>query len=120
MTDMNEGSICSMTQLGVTESYKLKRQVVVSAIEAAEMILRYVLALFDSLALLTLGLTSTLQCGHYSPCNTEKTGSTLEFNGCKVDRSSIHHSFASYCIIASMSARRVRTRSRFSVVPGEF
>ena len=39
---MNEGSIGSMVQLGVTESYKLKRQVVVSASEAAEMILRYV------------------------------------------------------------------------------
>ena len=117
---MNEGQIGSMRKLGVTESYKLKRQVVVSASEATEMILRYVLAFFDTLDLLTLGLTSALQCGHYSPCNTEKTGSTLEFNGCKVDRSSIYHSFASYCIIASMSARRVRTRSRFSAVTGEF
>ena len=41
-SDMNEGSIGSMVQLGITESYKLKRQVVVSASEAAEMILRYV------------------------------------------------------------------------------
>ena len=39
---MNEGAIGSMTKLGVTESYKLKRQVVISASEAAEMILRYV------------------------------------------------------------------------------
>ncbi len=31
-----------MNRLGVTESYKLKRQVVISASEAAEMILRYV------------------------------------------------------------------------------
>lgn len=31
-----------MTKLGVTESYKLKRQVVVSASEASEMILRCV------------------------------------------------------------------------------
>ena len=38
--DMNEGSIGSMTQLGITESYKLKRQVVLSASEAAEMIIR--------------------------------------------------------------------------------
>ncbi|KAI0759737.1 chaperonin Cpn60/TCP-1 family [Trametes elegans] len=38
--DMNEGKIGSMVQLGVTESYKLKRQVVLSASEAAEMILR--------------------------------------------------------------------------------
>lgn len=30
-----------MIKLGVTESYKLKRQVVLSASEAAEMILRY-------------------------------------------------------------------------------
>lgn len=29
-----------MNELGVTESYKLKRQVVISASEAAEMILR--------------------------------------------------------------------------------
>ncbi|KAH9853331.1 chaperonin Cpn60/TCP-1 family [Lenzites betulinus] len=38
--DMNQGTIGSMAQLGVTESYKLKRQVVLSASEAAEMILR--------------------------------------------------------------------------------
>ena len=39
---MNQGTIGSMRTLGVTESYKLKRQVVLSASEAAEMILRYV------------------------------------------------------------------------------
>lgn len=39
---MEEGSIGSMKELGVTESYKLKRQVVLSATEAAEMIIRYV------------------------------------------------------------------------------
>lgn len=38
--DLNEGKIASMLDLGVTESYKLKRQVVLSASEAAEMILR--------------------------------------------------------------------------------
>ncbi|KAG8931242.1 T-complex protein 1 subunit beta [Tulasnella sp. 419] len=38
--DMMEGEIGSMRKLGVTESYKLKRQVVISASEAAEMILR--------------------------------------------------------------------------------
>lgn len=38
---MDEGSIGSMKELGVTESYKLKRQVVISASEAAEMIIRY-------------------------------------------------------------------------------
>lgn len=38
--DMNQGSIGSMKELGITESYKLKRQVVLSASEAAEMILR--------------------------------------------------------------------------------
>ncbi|KAF8548304.1 hypothetical protein OG21DRAFT_1449294 [Imleria badia] len=38
--DMNEGTISSMKALGVTESYKLKRQVVLSATEAAEMIIR--------------------------------------------------------------------------------
>jgi len=38
--DMYRGTIGSMTELGVTESYKLKRQVVLSASEASEMILR--------------------------------------------------------------------------------
>ena len=38
--DLNEGKVASMVDLGVTESYKLKRQVVISASEAAEMILR--------------------------------------------------------------------------------
>jgi T-complex protein 1 subunit beta len=38
--DMNQGIVGSMRQLGVTESYKLKRQVVLSASEAAEMIIR--------------------------------------------------------------------------------
>jgi T-complex protein 1 subunit beta len=37
---MYQGGIGSMKKLGVTESYKLKRQVVISASEAAEMILR--------------------------------------------------------------------------------
>jgi T-complex protein 1 subunit beta len=37
---MQEGKIGSMEDLGVYESYKLKRQVVLSASEAAEMILR--------------------------------------------------------------------------------
>jgi chaperonin GroEL (HSP60 family) len=39
--DMNQGTIGSMRELGITESYKLKRQVVISASEAAEMIIRY-------------------------------------------------------------------------------
>jgi T-complex protein 1 subunit beta len=38
--DMELGDIGDMKELGVTESYKLKRQVVISATEAAEMILR--------------------------------------------------------------------------------
>jgi T-complex protein 1 subunit beta len=37
---MYNGKIADMTELGITESYKLKRQVLVSASEAAEMILR--------------------------------------------------------------------------------
>lgn len=40
---MNLGTIGSMRELGITESYKLKRQVVLSASEAAEMIIRSVL-----------------------------------------------------------------------------
>lgn len=42
---MNEGQIGSMRKLGITESYKLKRQVVISASEATEMILRYAIYL---------------------------------------------------------------------------
>ena len=38
--DLNKGELASMVTLGVTESYKLKRQVILSASEAAEMILR--------------------------------------------------------------------------------
>ena len=38
--DLDQGMLVSMAERGVTESYKLKRQVVVSASEAAEMILR--------------------------------------------------------------------------------
>lgn len=37
---MDLGEVASMRRLCVTESYKLKKQVVVSASEAAEMILR--------------------------------------------------------------------------------
>ena len=37
---MVNGTVGSMRALGVSESYKLKRQVVVSASEAAEMIVR--------------------------------------------------------------------------------
>ena len=46
LLDMYQGGIGSMKQLGVTESYKLKRQVVISASEAAEMILRWVCQAF--------------------------------------------------------------------------
>jgi T-complex protein 1 subunit beta len=35
-----DGTISNMRELGITDSYKLKRQVVLSASEAAEMILR--------------------------------------------------------------------------------
>lgn len=38
--DMDLGEVGSMKELGITESFKLKKQVVVSASEAAEMILR--------------------------------------------------------------------------------
>ena len=37
---MELGQVGSMKELGITESFKLKKQVVVSASEAAEMILR--------------------------------------------------------------------------------
>jgi len=38
--DLTKGAVGDMRELGVTESYKLKRQVLLSASEAAEMILR--------------------------------------------------------------------------------
>jgi len=38
--EMNAGGLADMTELGICESYKLKSQVVLSASEAAEMILR--------------------------------------------------------------------------------
>ena len=37
---MDIGEVGDMRELGITESFKLKKQVVVSASEAAEMILR--------------------------------------------------------------------------------
>lgn len=37
---MNKGTVGDMKKLGITESYVVKRQVLVSAAEAAEMILR--------------------------------------------------------------------------------
>jgi len=38
--EMNKGDIADMAELGITESFKLKRQVLLSASEAADMILR--------------------------------------------------------------------------------
>lgn len=38
--DMSEGTVGDMAELGVTESFQVKRQVLLSASEAAEMILR--------------------------------------------------------------------------------
>ncbi len=37
---MNSGCVGDMVELGITESYQVKRQVLLSAAEAAEMILR--------------------------------------------------------------------------------
>lgn len=39
-SDMSEGTIGDMAELGITESFQVKRQVLLSASEAAEMILR--------------------------------------------------------------------------------
>lgn len=38
--DMSEGTVGNMAELGITESFQVKRQVLLSASEAAEMILR--------------------------------------------------------------------------------
>ena len=40
LPDMRTGVIGNMMELGITESYKVKLQVLLSAAEAAEMILR--------------------------------------------------------------------------------
>lgn len=40
VVDMNIGKVGDVRQLGITESFKLKKQVLLSASEAAEMILR--------------------------------------------------------------------------------
>jgi len=37
---MYKGTVADVRELGITESYKLKRQVLLSASEAAELILR--------------------------------------------------------------------------------
>ena len=39
-TDMYQGCVGDMVELGITESFQVKRQVLLSAAEAAEMILR--------------------------------------------------------------------------------
>lgn len=39
-SDMEEGQIADMEKMGITESFQVKRQVLMSAAEAAEMILR--------------------------------------------------------------------------------
>lgn len=57
---MEQGIIGSMKRLGITESYKLKRQVVLSASEAAEMIIRCVMVLPDLFAVM---LNNALQSG---------------------------------------------------------
>lgn len=40
VTDMDRGIVADMVDLGILESFHLKRQVVISASEAAEMVLR--------------------------------------------------------------------------------
>jgi len=40
VADMENGEVGDMQQLGVTESYRVKQQVLISGAEAAEMILR--------------------------------------------------------------------------------
>ena len=37
---MNQGAVGDMAQMGITESFSVKRQVLLSAAESAEMILR--------------------------------------------------------------------------------
>jgi T-complex protein 1 subunit beta len=60
--DMDAGAVGSMRKLGITESYKLKRQVVVSASEAAEMIIRYARDMRRHAHMLILLAESTTFC----------------------------------------------------------
>lgn len=39
-SDMERGQVADVTKLGITESYQVKRQVLISGAEAAEMIMR--------------------------------------------------------------------------------
>ena len=81
--DMNEGIIGSMKELGITESYKLKRQVVLSASEAAEMILRYA-----AHSLAPLKSTHSLLLGWMTFCGRRHAGGKL-YN--RPDRLLIQH-----------------------------
>lgn len=73
-TDMEKGIVGSMRECGVTESYKLKRQVVLSASEAAEMILR----VDDSASLISFSPlrppTDELISSSLSPSNSPAIG----------------------------------------------
>ena len=40
LPDMNQGAVGDMAEMGITESFSVKRQVLLSAAESAEMILR--------------------------------------------------------------------------------
>ena len=73
---MDKGEIASMRKLGVTESYKLKKQVVVSASEAAEMILRCVTVPDPDSCFLFLRLTNSFdqQCGQHLAIDAPTTG----------------------------------------------
>jgi T-complex protein 1 subunit beta len=62
--DMDLGSIGSMRKLGITESYKLKRQVVLSASEAAEMIIRSAFSSFFPKPCSFVHAASTTSYGH--------------------------------------------------------
>jgi hypothetical protein len=85
--DMNQGTIGSMKELGITESYKLKRQVMLSASEAAEMIVRSV---FGSVGIFYEDWSLPVQCGWHIAGNTPETWSGVSGSMC--------HTYASACI----------------------
>lgn len=62
VVDLFEGKVASMAQLGVTESYKLKRQVVLSGSEASEMVLRVYVVHDDELMLSQSSPLEQRQC----------------------------------------------------------
>lgn len=93
LVDLNNGTVTSMRDLGVTESFKLKRQVLLSASEAAEMILRYA----GRNPQVPCPHPLYIQSGYHFACYTTQARSTLTY---------VHH----------IVARELRTYTHLGVL----